>query len=425
VPDQNRELAIACGLQFPESGFMEVDESLLELKALAHTAGADVVATVVQSRSRPDSATYIGRGKLSEINELIDIHGAQLVIFDDELTPAQLRNLEDILEVKVIDRTQLILDIFAQRARTKEAQLQVELAQQQYLLPRLAGRGTALSRLGGGIGTRGPGETKLETDRRRIRQRIAYLRREIDEIRSQRTLQRKIRQKNAVPVVALVGYTNTGKSTLLNRLTGAEVLAEDQLFATLDPTIRRWELPTSGQPVLFVDTVGFIRKLPHTLVAAFRATLEEVMEADVLIHVVDAAAYNAEAQMQAVLEVLEELGLAGQPLITAFNKVDTFDRRAAISSLLARTPDSVAISALTGAGLDGLFDLLERKLAERLVYDTYEIPYEEGSIAAAMRELGQVVEEEYTESGIRLQIGLPDSSASRWAKYRLHPEDDR
>ena len=425
VLEDSREVAVACGLQFPESGFMEVDESLLELKALAYTAGADVAATVVQNRSRPDSATYIGRGKLKEINELLNAHGAQLVIFDDELTPAQLRNLEDALGVKVIDRTQLILDIFAQRARTKEAQLQVELAQQQHLLPRLAGRGTSLSRLGGGIGTRGPGETKLETDRRRIRQRIAFLRREIDEIRSQRSLQRRIRQKNAVPVVALVGYTNAGKSTLLNRLTGAGVLAEDQVFTTLDPTIRRWELPTSGQPVLFVDTVGFIRKLPHALVAAFRATLEEVMEADVLIHVVDAAAYNTEAQRQAVLEVLQELGWAGQPLITAFNKVDTLARRAAISSLLAKIPDSIAISALTGAGLEGLFELLERKLGERLIYDTYEIPYEHGSVAAAMREMGQVVEEQYTETGIRLQVGLPDSSASRWAKYRLHPDDDR
>lgn len=425
MQDRKREVAVACALQLPESGFMEVDESLMELKALARTAGADVVATVVQSRSTPDHATYMGRGKLAEIQDLIDTHEAELVIFDDELTLAQLRNLEDALNVKVIDRTQLILDIFAQRARTKEAQLQVELAQQQYLLPRLAGRGKAMSRLGGGIGTRGPGETKLETDRRRIRQRIAYLKRQIDEIRSQRALQRRVRQKNAVPVVALVGYTNAGKSTLLNRLTGAGVLAEDKLFATLDPTIRRWELPTSGQQVLLVDTVGFIRKLPHTLVAAFRATLEEVMEADVLIHVVDAAAYNAEAQMQAVLDVLAELGWAGQPLITAFNKVDTFARRSAVSHLLAQTPDSVAISALTGFGLEGLFELLERKLGEGLVYDIYEIPYEEANIAAAMRETGQVVKEEYAETGIRLQVGLPQSSANRWAKYRLHADGSR
>ena len=416
---ENRELAIIVGLQLPEYGFMDVDESLLELKALAHTAGAMVADQVIQARESPDVATYVGRGKLEEIRNLLGHYGAELVIFDDELTPAQLRNIEEALGAKVIDRTQLILDIFAQRARTREAQLQVDLAQLQYLLPRLAGRGTTLSRLGGGIGTRGPGETKLETDRRRIRQRIASLRREIEEIRAQRGLHRHARRKNLVPVAALVGYTNAGKSTLLNRLTGAGVLVEDQLFATLDPTIRRWEMPPSGQPVLFVDTVGFIRKLPHTLVAAFRATLEEVMSADLLIHVVDATAYNMESQMSAVFEVLEELGCAGRPLITVFNKVDDLSRRAAISELLAQTPDSIGMSALTGAGMDGFIDLLEQKLGERLTYGIYEIPYKHAGIASAMREVGQVIEEEYTDTGIRLEAGLPDSSAERWAQFRV------
>ncbi|NLK09030.1 MAG: GTPase HflX, partial [Firmicutes bacterium] len=317
---EKRELAVTVGLQLPNAGMMEAEESLLELKALAHTAGAKVVEMVVQNRKRPDAATYVGKGKLEEIKSLIGIHGVEVVIFDDELQAAQLRNIEEALDVKVIDRTQLILDIFAQRANTREAKLQVDLAQLRYLLPRLAGRGTALSRLGGGIGTRGPGETKIETDRRRIRERIARLEQEMDEIRSQRGLQRRSRSRRSVPVVALVGYTNAGKSTLLNRITGAGVFVEDKLFATLDPTIRRSALPSSGQPVLFVDTVGFIRKLPHTLVAAFRATLEEVVEADVLVHVVDATAYNVSAQMQAVFEVLEELSVAGRSLITVFNK---------------------------------------------------------------------------------------------------------
>ncbi|NLJ25898.1 MAG: GTPase HflX [Firmicutes bacterium] len=415
---EDKEVAIIVGLQLSESGYMEVDESLLELKALAHTAGAMVVCEVVQSRKRPDVATYIGRGKLEEIRELLHLHGAGLVIFDDELSAAQLRNLEEALGAKVIDRTQLILDIFAQRATTREAKLQVDLAQLEYLLPRLAGRGTALSRLGGGIGTRGPGETKLETDRRRIRRRIANLRGEIEEIRSQRNLQRHARHKHAIPVVALVGYTNAGKSTLLNQLTGAGVWVEDQLFATLDPTIRRSEIPPSGQPVLFVDTVGFIRKLPHTLVAAFRATLEEVMEADILVHVVDATAYNMESQMTAVFEVLEELGCGGRPSITVFNKVDDLSRRAAVSRLLAETPNSVAISALTGAGMDGFFALLEQKLGEGLIYKNYEIPYEHAGIIALMREVGQVVEEKYTDTGIRLEAGLPVSSAERWAEFQ-------
>ncbi len=412
------ERAIAIGLELPGAGFMEAEESLLELTALANTAGAEVIQLVVQARSHPDVATYVGKGKLEEVKRLINSEGANLVIFDDELTPAQLRNVERELGTKVIDRTQLILDIFAQRARTKEAQLQVDLAQLQYLLPRLAGRGTALSRLGGGIGTRGPGETKLETDRRRIRQRIAYLRREMEEIRAQRSLQRQSRSKNALPVVALVGYTNAGKSTLLNRLTDAGVLVEDQLFATLDPTIRRCELPTSGQQVLFVDTVGFIRKLPHTLVAAFRATLEEVVAADILVHVVDITAYNIEAQMLAVFEVLEDLGVAGRPTITAFNKADKIPGTVSLPALMADTPDSLAISAETGAGLERLFEMLEEKIGASFIYGEYSIPYHQAAVASAMREVGQVVEEHYTENGISLAVRLPVSSAQRWSEFR-------
>ena len=417
--ENTSELAITVGLQLPNAGLMEAEESLLELRALAHTAGASVVEMVVQSRSHPDTATYVGRGKLEEIKGLIHVHDAPLVIFDDELTPAQLRNIEGVLGVKVIDRTQLILDIFAQRANTREAQLQVDLAQLKYLLPRLAGRGTTLSRLGGGIGTRGPGETKLETDRRRIRQRIARLEREMEGIRAQRDLQRQSRARNAVPVVALVGYTNAGKSTLLNRITGADVLVEDQLFATLDPTIRRSTMPSSGQPILFVDTVGFIRKLPHALVAAFRATLEEVVEADVLVHVVDATAYNAVAQMSAVFEVLEELGVAGRPLITAFNKVDRLPSTVSLPDLLAGTPDSIAISSLTGAGLEGLFSAIEEKLGEDLTYAEYNIPYDQAAVAADMRAVGQVVEEHYTEDGICLAVRLPSGFTQRWAEFRI------
>jgi GTP-binding protein HflX len=300
----------------------KVEETLQELERLVETAGGETVGRIIQRREAPDPATYIGKGKLEELKALQAETQATTVIFDDQLSPAQQRNLERALEVKVLDRTALILDIFAQRARSHEGKLQVELAQMRYTLPRLGGKGLILSRLGGGIGTRGPGETKLEVDRRRIRSKIHDIEEEIKTVCAQRAVHRSRREQSGLPCIALVGYTNAGKSTLLNRLTDAGVLVEDKLFATLDPTIRLLILP-SGRKVLLADTVGFIRKLPHALIAAFRATLEEVIYADVLMHVIDAGAPDWQEQSQAVYEVLKELDAADKPMITVMNKTDT------------------------------------------------------------------------------------------------------
>ena len=340
-----------------------VDDSLDELAELVCSAGGQVVGSVVQRLERPLAATYIGPGKAQEAKELAWELKADLAVVDDELSPAQARNLEEILEVPVIDRTQVILDIFAQRARTKEGKLQVELAQLTYQLTRLTGSGASLSRLGGGIGTRGPGETKLETDRRRIRRRIALIRRELEQVRRTRSVQRAGRRRTGLPVIALVGYTNAGKSTLMNALTRAGVLAEDRLFATLDPTIRRVSLGP-GRDALLADTVGFLRKLPHQLVAAFRATLEEVQEADILLHVVDASDPNASAQMEAVEAVLDELGVLGKPTVVAFNKLDAAADPALVEEWARKTPAAAAISAKTGAGLERLRSLLAARAAE-------------------------------------------------------------
>ncbi|MBO8142663.1 MAG: GTPase HflX [Firmicutes bacterium] len=344
-----------------------LDEDLDELAELVQSAGGSVAGRVVQRRARPVAATYIGKGKAAEVRDLVWETGADLVVVDDELSPAQARNLENLVEARVVDRTQLILDIFAQRARTKEGKLQVELAQLNYQLPRLAGAGTHLSRLGGGIGTRGPGETKLETDRRRIRRRIAEVRAELEDVRRTRAIQRAGRRRAGMPVVALVGYTNAGKSTLMNALTKAGVAAEDRLFATLDPTIRRVEL-TPGSEVLLADTVGFVRKLPHQLVAAFRATLEEVQEADVLLHVVDAAQAGADLRIEAVKGVLDELGVLGKPMVTAFNKLDKADDPDAVRAWAAAVPRGVAISARSGAGLKQLREVLARTAGEMVAF---------------------------------------------------------
>ncbi|MCL6499609.1 MAG: GTPase HflX, partial [Firmicutes bacterium] len=345
------ERAVLVGLVVPGRGGYSDPESLEELRRLAETAGAEVVDVLTQERPRPDPATLIGRGKVAELRALVEREAADLVVFDEELTPAQQRNLEEELGVKVLDRTALVLDIFARRARTREGRLQVELAQMTYLLPRLVGKGVLLSRLGGGIGTRGPGETQLETDRRRVRRRIDELRASIEEVARARRTQRRARQQAEIPVVALVGYTNAGKSTLLNALSGAQVFVEDKLFATLDPTARRARLP-DGRPVVLVDTVGFLRKLPTQLVAAFRATLEEVTEADALVHVLDVSHPAWERQRQAVEELLEELGADGKPTVLALNKTDRLpaDR---VAELVART-GGVPISALRRTGLEEL-----------------------------------------------------------------------
>ena len=346
-----REVALLIGLKRPQQSRWEAENSLEELAQLAVSAGAEAAVRVLQERSVPDPRTLIGRGKAEEIREMCEA-GIDLVIFDEDLTGSQQRNLEATFKRKVIDRTGLILDIFAQRARSKEGKLQVELAQLKYLLPRLTGHGADLSRLGGGIGTRGPGETKLEVDRRRIRRRIIKTEEDLEKVQRHRALLRRRRYKQALPTAALVGYTNAGKSSLLNALTRADVPVADKFFATLDPTLRKVILP-GGRAVLVSDTVGFIKKLPHQLVAAFKATLEEVRASDLLLHVIDIAHPHWQAQEQAVTTVLEELGAAAKPLINLYNKVDRLSHPEAVA-FLARRPRSVVTSAKTGAGLSEL-----------------------------------------------------------------------
>jgi GTP-binding protein HflX len=338
----------------------DAERRLEELAGLAQAAGAAVVLRVVQVRAAPDPATFVGRGTLERLRAASEEARVDLVVFDNELTPAQQRNLEDVLGRRVLDRTELILAIFARRARTREGKLQVELAQLQYLLPRLVGHGQMLSRLGGGIGTRGPGETKLETDRRRIRHRIVAIRRAIEEVRRRRAGRRERRHKRAVPTAALVGYTNAGKTTLFNRLTGAAAPVSDALFVTLDPLVRRLRLPDARQ-VLLSDTVGFIDRLPHSLVAAFRATLEEVVEADLLVHVVDAAAPDRDRRAAAVRRVLVEVGAEAVPVVDVFNKCDLLDP-AAVERLRAAHPGAVCVSAQRGDGVAELLDVLTARL---------------------------------------------------------------
>jgi GTP-binding protein HflX len=350
----------------PENGRWKTDASLEELGLLAKTAGAEVVGSTKQRLDYFQPATYIGKGKISEIVADQEELGYTTVVFDDELKPSQQRNLEEALKVKVLDRTALILDIFAQHAHTKEGRLQVELAQHEYILPRLRGQWSHLERLGGGIGTRGPGETQIETDRRLIRNRIGLLKRQIDEVRRQRGLHRKQRAKQGVPVVSLVGYTNAGKSTLMRALSGADVLVQDQLFATLDPVTRRIRLP-SGGPALLTDTVGFIQKLPTQLVAAFRATLEELEEASLLLHVVDITHPDAEQQARTVEETLGELGLGERPLLTVLNKVDRLDRdeeQAVTSAMPVWAHGGIPVSAAKKWGLDELLKAIEMTLTD-------------------------------------------------------------
>lgn len=397
-----RECVILVGVCTRENE--NVEESLDELAELADTAGAEAVGRVIQNRESMHPGTYIGSGKIDEVRELAAALQADGVICDDELTPAQLRGLEQELDLKVMDRTLVILDIFAQHATTSEGKLQVELAQLRYRLARLTGKGIAMSRLGGGIGTRGPGEKKLETDRRLIKSRIARLNRELKEMQIHRDTARKKRLNEAVPVAAIVGYTNAGKSTLLNALTGAGILAENKLFATLDPTTRRMELP-SGQEILLTDTVGFIRKLPHHLVEAFKSTLEEARYADYILHVVDSVSPQMDAQMEAVYETLDRLGIAGKPVITLFNKRDL-----AAGSELPKDPNAVrtiGISAGTGAGLKELQEVLEEQLRNSRIQVEKLFPYAQAGDIQRIRRYGQVLEEEYREDGIYIKAWMP------------------
>ena len=397
-----QERVILLGISLQDD--RETRESLEELEELAKTAGAVTVGMEIQNREAPHPGTYIGKGKIQEVKGKILETDATGVICDDELSPAQMRNLEQELDCKVMDRTLLILDIFAARAATSEGKIQVELAQLQYRLSRLAGLGKSLSRLGGGIGTRGPGEKKLEMDRRLIKNRIAQLRRELQEVKRHRELIRERRKKNAVPVAAIVGYTNAGKSTLLNRLTQAGVLEEDKLFATLDPTTRGLKLE-GGQEILFTDTVGFIRKLPHHLVEAFQSTLEEARYADLILHVVDVSNPQMEKQMAVVYDTLRRLEVTGKKVITLFNKQDKLEAPVRIRDRQADY--TLNISARTGEGLEELKDLLEEILTENQILIERLYDYGQAGKIQLIRKFGQLLEEEYREEGIYVKAYVP------------------
>lgn len=420
------ERAILVGVVLPHQQEWEVNESIEELKQLTYSAGAEPVFTIIQKRQKLTPATFIGKGKAEEIRELVKELNANIVIFDDDLTPAQQRNLEEIIGVKTIDRTELILDIFAQRAHTKAGQLQVELAQLKYRLTRLTGKGILLSRLGGGIGTRGPGETKLEVDRRRIRARINHLEKAIEELSADRALQRSLRKNRQIPVVAIIGYTNAGKSTLLNSLCKANVVVEDKLFATLDPTTRRLHLP-NGQMILLTDTVGFIRKLPHHLVAAFRATLEEVRQADLLLHVVDISHPNYEQQIEAVYDVLKELEADNKPLLTVWNKIDMFPENSlnAIKERLTKkvTP-SVIISALTGFGINELLEALEKEFKERWKKYTFSFPLDRQDLVSELYSIGRVSFVAYENQMIKVEAELLDTLAGKFIPFLYNGENE-
>ncbi len=410
----------------PGAGGDSAEESLEEMKSLAVTAGARVEETIVQSRQAPDAATLIGSGKLDELRRLVHVHEADLVLFDAELTPTQLRNLERTLDCKILDRTQLILDIFARRARTREGQLQVELAQLNYLLPRLAGRGTEMSRLGGGIGTRGPGETQLETDRRGIYRRIKKLNDQLESVRGGRGTQRRQRQSVPLATIALVGYTNAGKSTLFNRLTGAEVLADARLFATLDPTVRHLTLP-SRRKVLASDTVGFIRNLPTTLVKAFRATLEEVTEAALLLHVVDASSPSAPQHTARVFEVLAAIGADQTRQILVLNKMDQTEGQTDAESLAQRVlgegkagarMQAIAVSARTGAGFNDLLGAIDQALPlDPVTRRRFRIPAGEGSLIHLLHERAQVISSRYSGDALEVEADVPESVKRRLSGY--------
>lgn len=397
-----------------DTGEYDAEASLAELEELTRTAGADPVLTLSQKRPAPDTATCIGSGMVEQTAELCEKEEIDLLIFDRELTPTQIRNLEKACNVRVIDRTTLILDIFAQRARSKEGKLQVELAQLRYLLPRLAGQGTALSRLGGGIGTRGPGETKLETDRRHIRRRIGNLKEQLKDVEAAREVIDRRRKKDGTVTVALVGYTNAGKSTLMNQLTQAGVLAEDKLFATLDPTARALKLPC-GKTVMLIDTVGLIRRLPHHLVEAFKSTLEQAANADILLNVCDASSGEAREHLEVTNTLLQELGAAGHPVIPVLNKWDAVED----PEMAPRLPGAVRISALTGEGIDKLLAAIEENLPEKTFPVELLLPFSKTGLAAKLREEGAVLQEEYVPEGLRLSAQVDQRLYGLVKEYEL------
>ena len=423
---QAQERAVLVGMEY--NGMLNtlgwtIEDSVEELKQLADTAGAQVVAKFMQKRPKPDPAFFIGKGKVQELALFVQQENIDLCIFDDELSPAQQRNIEQAMGIRVLDRTALILDIFAQRARTNEGKLQVELAQLQYNLPRIMGKGLSLSRLGGGIGTRGPGETKLEVDRRRIRDRIAYIKECIGKVKSVRTLHRAGRNKASVPTVSLVGYTNAGKSTLLNTLTNSDIYAKDQLFATLDPTTRQLDLPNKQQAIL-TDTVGFIQRLPHQLVAAFQSTLEEVVEADVLLHVIDVSHELYKEQSNAVYHVLDQIGAKDKTIITVYNKIDKLPADSALPTRLAQEENSICISAKANINLDKLLELIAENLKLKAVEEYFLIPYSDSAAAARLHNVGTVLEQEYLAEGTKLKVRLAADQLGEFEKYLSKGEEN-
>lgn len=418
---QGTERTILVGMEYAGGAGIvgwTAEDSLEELKQLADTAGAEVVAKFLQKRPKPDPAFFIGKGKVQELALYVQQENIDLCIFDDELSPAQQRNIEQAMGVRVLDRTALILDIFAQRAHTNEGKLQVELAQLQYTLPRIMGKGLSLSRLGGGIGTRGPGETKLEVDRRRIRDRIAYIKDCISKVKNVRALHRAGRNKASVPTVSLVGYTNAGKSTLLNTLTNSDIYAKDQLFATLDPTTRQLDLPNKQQAIL-TDTVGFIQRLPHQLVAAFQSTLEEVVESDVLLHVIDVSHELYKEQSNAVYNVLEEIGAKDKTIITVYNKIDKLPEGSGLAERLAKEENSICIFAKGRINLDKLLELIADNLKMKSVEEIFLVPYSDSAAASRLHDVGTVLEQEYLAEGTQMKVRLDADKLGEFEKYLI------
>ncbi len=415
-PKKRQERALLIGLEKEGVSKWDLRDSMEELRELANSAGAEVVDTVTQKLRKPTAPYYIGRGKAESIKDSIQDRQVTSIIFDDELSPAQGRNLENLLARKVLDRTQLILDIFAQRARSREGRLQIELAQLQYLLPRLTRMWHHLSRQTGGIGTRGPGETQLEVDRRRVQERIARLERELEAVRKTRAVQRQGRKRHQWPVASVVGYTNAGKSTLLNLLTGSDVVTEDRLFATLDPTTRSFVLP-NNQRLLLTDTVGFLRKLPHTLIESFKATLEEVSEADLLIHVVDLSHSRIDEHMAAVDAVIRELDAYGKQTLIVFNKIDTLENRDLAEAYVKRFPGSVAISARSGEGVAELVQALQGTLGSWRLRSRFRIPVSESALIAEIHRVGHVLELRYEGDEALIVAHVPPHLEAKLAQY--------
>ncbi|HEY2103089.1 MAG TPA: GTPase HflX [Chthoniobacterales bacterium] len=421
-PKKQQERALLIGLEQDGISKWELRDSMEELRELASSAGAEVVDTITQKLSKPTAPFYIGKGKAEALRSSVQTQQVTSVIFNDELSPAQGRNLENLLSRKVLDRTQLILDIFAQRARSREGRLQIELAQLQYLLPRLTRMWNHLSRQTGGIGTRGPGETQLEVDRRRVQERIARLERELEGVRKVRSVQRRGRKRHQWPVATVVGYTNAGKSTLLNLMTGADLLAADKLFATLDPTTRSLVLPNK-QRVLLTDTVGFLRKLPHTLIESFKATLEEVSEADMLIHVVDLSHPRVDEQMQAVDSVVNELGAFGKQTLIVFNKVDLLENPDLAKAFRQRFPGSVAISAKTGQGIEQLIEALQSALGAWRLRSRFRVPLSESNLIAEVHRVGHVLDLSYEGDDAIILAHVPPHLEQKLSSFALTNPD--